>query len=116
MMYGGQSQPQAPGPKPLEGQYLAPPPAMPLGQPINKVIPNLPGVNMVNNMAGDLNKDKGADDKGDPKQDPDQFEGGEEDNDKNGDADTENQSKPPTAQTLQSSNQKPPNPNGNNFP
>jgi len=90
---------------------------MPLGQPINKVIPNLPGVNMVNNMAGDLNKDKGADDKGDPKQDPDQFEGGqEEDHEKNGDADTENQSKPPTAQTLQSSNQKPSNLNGNGFP
>lgn len=72
---------------------------MPLGQPINKVIPNLPGVNMVNNMAGDLNKEKGGtDEKPDQKQDPSELEGGEqEDNEKNGDVDTENQSKPPTA-------------------
>ena len=54
---------------------------------------------MVNNMAGDLNKEKGGtDEKPDQKQDPSELEGGEpEDNEKNGDADTENQSKPPTA-------------------
>lgn len=49
---------------------------MGMGQQLNKVIPSLPGVNIVNNMAGDmknlndinnLNKDKGTDEKGDAK-------------------------------------------------
>ena len=65
-----------------------------------------PPVNMVNNING---VDKPKDDHNGY-----QLEGGEYEGDSKpkADGETDTQSKPPTTQTLQSSNQKPPNPNG----